>query len=384
MCSVFKAFSQCSLADLAHAISVDAYSTSKDVVDSSATERIVKSLRNSELTEAVLRRHPLVLDFHRRHLVCTSADSCRDAWCSHPNRPTEFLFQSASFCRYNMLHDLFDTAGVDVGDADRRRVYLVCLECAKQPFFSLEYTDLFLGRTMHILFNQYNQIEAPMTLIDTAARLHLSLDHPAGHGGCSFSIRRHSVARASLKLWPAQRIRVMFGCTATACHRLAVAPASLNPHSKKSSHFKTRILVRVMGGYLSKVQVQQQFLLPCGVATTPSHVILYYSNAPQQTRDTRKFFGFDAVQRALCAFSSDCSPIPSTPVCCRPSCSSQSRCCSRRHHVARIPCKLNQIRWVTPFSTQRFISCAKYSPLPSSFACFTPHSLAVCTISPTS
>ena len=245
MCSVFKAFSQCSLADLAHAISVDAYSTSKDVVDSSATERIVKSLRNSELTEAVLRRHPLVLDFHRRHLVCTSADSCRDAWCSHPNRPTEFLFQSASFCRYNMLHDLFDTAGVDVGDADRRRVYLVCLECAKQPFFSLEYTDLFLGRTMHILFNQYNQIEAPMTLIDTAARLHLSLDHPAGHGGCSFSIRRHSVARASLKLWPAQRIRVMFGCTATACHRLAVAPASLNPHSKKSSHFKTRLLVRL-------------------------------------------------------------------------------------------------------------------------------------------
>jgi hypothetical protein len=208
-----------------------------------------------------------------------------------------------------MLRDLFDTAGVDVGDADQRRVYLVCLECAKQPFFSLEYTDLFLGRTVHILFNQHNQIEAPMKLIDAAARLHLSLDHPAGD--CSFSIRRHS---ASLKLWPAQRIRVMFGCTATACHRLAIAPASLNLHSKKSTHFKTRILVRVMGGYLSKVQVQQQLLLHCRVATTPSHVILYFSNASQQTRDTRKFFGFDDMMM-LCSArartcSRDCSPIP--------------------------------------------------------------------------
>jgi hypothetical protein len=107
--SVFKAFSQCSLADLAHAISVDAYSASKDVVDSSATERIIESLRNSELTEAVLRRHPLVLDFHRRHLVCTSADSSRNAWYSHPKSPNQmsvpkrFTLQvqhAARFVRY--------------------------------------------------------------------------------------------------------------------------------------------------------------------------------------------------------------------------------------------------------------------------------------------
>jgi hypothetical protein len=106
--SLSKPFSQCSLSDIAPAISADASATS--ALDPATADRLLPALRNAALTEAVLLRHPLVRD--RSGLKCDGSARSKRAWCG-------------------MLRDLACTAGVDPSDAALHQVYLVCKECCQ-------------------------------------------------------------------------------------------------------------------------------------------------------------------------------------------------------------------------------------------------------------
>jgi hypothetical protein len=152
--SALKAFSQCSLSDLALAISEDSNTSSARALDPATASRLLPALRNAALTEAVLLRHPLVRD--RSGLKCDGSVYSKRAWCG-------------------MLRDLAGAAGVEASDAALLRVYLVCKECAKQggvhvsaapppprpaPSFTFEYDDRFLGRLMRIPAAQLRQVDA--------------------------------------------------------------------------------------------------------------------------------------------------------------------------------------------------------------------------------
>jgi hypothetical protein len=108
--SLPKPFSQCSLSDLAPAISADASAASARALDPATADRLLPALRNAALTEAVLLRHPLVRD--RSGLKCDGSVYSKRAWCG-------------------MLRDLAGAAGVEASDAALLRVYLVCKDCAK-------------------------------------------------------------------------------------------------------------------------------------------------------------------------------------------------------------------------------------------------------------
>ena len=193
--SALKAFSQCSLSDLALAILEDSNTSSARALDPATADRLLPALRNAALTEAVLQRHPLVRD--RSGLKCDGSAHSRRAWCG-------------------MLRDLAGAAGVEASDAALLRVYLVCKECAKQggvhvsaappppaPSFNFEYDDRFLGRLMRIPAAQLRQVDAPLQLMHAL----------------SFHFSRTLAPRAELRqppppllhtqvaLWPAQRAR---------------------------------------------------------------------------------------------------------------------------------------------------------------------------------
>jgi hypothetical protein len=108
--SLPKPFSQCSLSDLAPAISAHASATSARALDPATADRLLPVLFNTALTEAILLRHPLVRD--RSGLKCDGSVYSKRVWCG-------------------MLRNLVGAAGVDVSDAALLRVYLVCKECAK-------------------------------------------------------------------------------------------------------------------------------------------------------------------------------------------------------------------------------------------------------------
>ena len=109
--SLPKLFSQCSLSDLAPAISAHAITAgATSALDPATADRLLLVLRNAALTEAVLIRHPLVRD--RSGLKCDGSACSKRAWCG-------------------MLRDLAGAAGVDASDAALLRPYLVCKECLK-------------------------------------------------------------------------------------------------------------------------------------------------------------------------------------------------------------------------------------------------------------
>jgi hypothetical protein len=155
--SLPRPFSQCTLSDLAPAISADASTASARALDPATASRLLPALRNAALTEAVLLRHPLVRD--RSGLKCDGSVYSKRAWCG-------------------MLRDLAGAAGVDASDAALTWVYLVCKECAMQggvhvsaeppppaPSFKFEYDDRFLGRLMRIPPAQLRQVDAPLQLM---------------------------------------------------------------------------------------------------------------------------------------------------------------------------------------------------------------------------
>jgi len=296
--SISKPFSQCSLSDLAPAISARASAAS--ALDPVTADRLLPALHNAALTEAALLRHPLVRD--RSGLKCDDSAHSKLAWCG-------------------MLRDLVAAAGVDVSDAALLRVFLVCKECAKLertqlcssspasaaaedggalaaspapvaaprrassslsaarggrvmrgrrvkcsaapcrassslstargPPLTFTYHDRFLGKAVRIPVLHRLQIAAPLMLVTPA--LHFARgraaagsapQHPAPPVGCMM-----------VELWPAQCTRFMFGFTLKACDRASTAPASSHVHLRTASRWSAGILQRVMAGYGNKVQV---------------------------------------------------------------------------------------------------------------------------------
>jgi hypothetical protein len=117
----------------------------------------------------------------------------------------------------------------------------------------VEYDDHLLSKRMRcrILSPQTAQADAPLHVIEAAAaRLHL----PRGYAVEQQQARSPS-AYMRVSLWPAQLQRVAIGFTVAASHALATAPASVRAYLVTMRRWATRILVRVMGGLVAKIQV---------------------------------------------------------------------------------------------------------------------------------
>ncbi len=113
---MFKTFAHCSLSDLEHEISAAVSAASARDLDPSTAQLVLQSLRDADLTAAVVQRQPLVRAAGA--LACTGTAESKHAWCS-------------------MLRDLFRASGVDVSDAVCVCIYLLCLECARRGHVQL-------------------------------------------------------------------------------------------------------------------------------------------------------------------------------------------------------------------------------------------------------
>ena len=125
------------------------------------------------------------------------------------------------------------------------------------PAPSFQYIDLFLGRTLSIPPDQRAQVDAPLHVIAAAAvRLHLPRNHPL-----ALEQPPPPSGYTSVSLWPAQLQRAAIGFAAAASHGLATAPASVDVSARTTWRWRTRILLRVMGGCVGRVQVHLNFPL---------------------------------------------------------------------------------------------------------------------------
>ena len=121
------------------------------------------------------------------------------------------------------------------------------------PLLAVEYRDSFLSKRMRsrILSPQSAHVDAPLHVIEAAAaRLHLPRGYAVEHEQA-----RSPSAYMRVSLWPAQLQRAAIGCTRAASHALAIAPASVRVDAVTTWRWRTRILVRVMGGLVGKIQV---------------------------------------------------------------------------------------------------------------------------------
>ena len=120
-----------------------------------------------------------------------------------------------------------------------------------QPL-SPEFHDRFLGRTFRALFVKPVHADAPLHVIEAAAaRLYLPRGYPLAHE----QLRLPS-GYTRFPLLPAQLHRAAIGFAAAASHRLATAPASVHVSARTTWHWRTRVLRRVMGGYVDRIQVR--------------------------------------------------------------------------------------------------------------------------------
>ena len=238
MASQTKPFARCSIVDLAYEISLAASaSPSGSALDSAAAQLLLPSLRNADLVEAVLQRHPRVQS--SEGLMCFATPASKQAWCE-------------------MLRDLFQSAGVAVSDAACLRVYLVLKECAKRGRVTLAPArsshllhDHFLGKNVCIsfTFEERTSIALPLQLILTAMLLHEQRQHhlhpaPALRPLLKFTQKGYGCAQAA---------RGMFAWVAAAAHGL-VTPAS--PNIFVSRQCEHSIVARVLVGYFFKVKVR--------------------------------------------------------------------------------------------------------------------------------
>jgi ankyrin repeat protein len=118
----------------------------------------------------------------------------------------------------------------------------------------LEYYDHFVGRTLCIV-DERHQIDGPsrpMVLVKSAARFYLQNPNPAPEAALHQPPPPIGYNQASLL--PAQLQRVMIGCVASACHRLAAQPARLKVHDGMAWRRRTCILVRVLAGYFGRIR----------------------------------------------------------------------------------------------------------------------------------
>ena len=242
MASQTKPFARCSIVDLAYEISLAASaSPSGSALDSAAAQLLLPSLRNADLVEAVLQRHPRVQS--SEGLMCFATPASKQAWCE-------------------MLRDLFQSAGVAVSDAACLRVYLVLKECAKRGRVTLAPArsshllhDHFLGKNVCVSFalEERTSIALPLQLILTAMLLHEQRQHhlhpaPALRPLLKFTQKGYGCAQAA---------RGMFAWVAAAALGL-VTPASPNIFvlSRSTRQCEHSIVARVLVGYFFKVKVR--------------------------------------------------------------------------------------------------------------------------------
>jgi TPR repeat protein len=110
---MFKTFAHCSLSDLEHEISAAA---SAHDPDASAARLVLPSLRDAELTAAVLQRYPLVRAAGA--LVCTGTAESKHAWC-------------------RMLRNLIRASGAHVSKPVCLHIYLSLRACARRGHVQL-------------------------------------------------------------------------------------------------------------------------------------------------------------------------------------------------------------------------------------------------------
>ena len=117
---------------------------------------------------------------------------------------------------------------------------------------TVECHDFYLGRRLRLPLDQRAQVDAPLHVIAAAAvRLHLPRNHPL-----ALEQPPPPSGYTSVSLWPAQLQRAAIGFAAAASHGLATAPASVDVSARTTWHWRMRILRRVMGGCVGRIQVR--------------------------------------------------------------------------------------------------------------------------------
>ena len=105
---------------------------------------------------------------------------------------------------------------------------------------------------MRILNEQRAQVDAPLHVIEAAAaRLHLPRGYAVEHQQA-----RSPSAYMRVSLWPAQLQRAAIGFTVAASRTLATAPASVYVNKQTAQRWQTRVMLRVMAGHVSRIQVR--------------------------------------------------------------------------------------------------------------------------------
>ena len=126
----------------------------------------------------------------------------------------------------------------------------------------LEFQDRFLTRRVLVAFENRSQIDAPLHVIEAAAaRLHLPRGYPL-----ALELPPPPSGYMRVALWPAQLQRAAISFMVTSSHGLATAPASVDVSARTTWHWRTRVLVRVMGGYVAKIQVRDRASIRSAVA----------------------------------------------------------------------------------------------------------------------
>ena len=117
---------------------------------------------------------------------------------------------------------------------------------------TVECHDFYLGRRLRLPLDQRAQVDAPLHVIAAAAaRLHLPRGYPL-----ALELPPPPSGYMRVPLWPAQLQRAAIGFAAAASHGLATAPASVDVSARTTWRWRTRILLRVMGGCVSRARVR--------------------------------------------------------------------------------------------------------------------------------
>ena len=110
---------------------------------------------------------------------------------------------------------------------------------------------------MCIPFAQRATIDAPLHVIAAAAaaaRLHLPRGHPL-----ALEQPPPPSGYMRVSLWPAQLQRAAIGLAVAASHRLATAPASVDVSARTTWRWRTRVLRRIMGDHVARIQVRARW-----------------------------------------------------------------------------------------------------------------------------
>jgi hypothetical protein len=127
------------------------------------------------------------------------------------------------------------------------------LSAASTSSPTFEYQDHFLGKVSVIPVEQRHTLDAPLTFVK--AWLRFSRGRRAALG-TALPQPPPPVGHTQLALLPAKLVRGVSELTATACHKLSTAPASLNVYFRVASGWRALISDRVVSGYINKIQVQ--------------------------------------------------------------------------------------------------------------------------------